>query len=61
MEFRKILKSLLGEWTGNGSGKSPTIAPFDYKEILTFSFDGFNDLIHYEQKTWLNHNNNPSH
>jgi THAP domain-containing protein 4 len=57
----KKLHFLLGRWTGNGNGKFPTIASFNYRETLTFSIDGLNDLIHYEQKTWLTHNDEPSH
>jgi hypothetical protein len=57
----KKLHFLLGTWTGNGNGKFPTITSFNYREILTFSIDGLNDLIHYEQKTWLTHNDTPSH
>jgi hypothetical protein len=34
---------------------------FNYKETLTFNFDGLNDLIHYEQRTWLIPNDIPSH
>jgi hypothetical protein len=57
----KKLHFLSGTWTGNGNGKFPTITSFNYREILTFSIDGLNDLIHYEQKTWLTHNDTPSH
>ena len=46
---------------GNGNGKFPTINSFSYKEVLTFNIDGLNDLIHYEQKTWLVDNDTPSH
>jgi hypothetical protein len=55
------LHFLLGKWTGNGSGKFPTITSFNYTETLTFNFDGVNDLIQYEQRTWLTPNNTPSH
>lgn len=55
------LHFLLGEWQGNGNGKFPTITSFDYTETLTFKFDGTNDLIHYEQRTWLKPNHTPSH
>ena len=55
------LHFLLGKWTGKGSGQFPTITSFNYTEILTFNFDGVNDLIQYEQRTWLTPNNTPSH
>lgn len=55
------LHFLLGKWTGNGSGQFPTITSFNYTETLTFNFDGVNDLIQYEQRTWLTPNNIPSH
>ncbi len=57
----KKLHFLLGTWKGNGKGKFTTITSFEYREVLTFSIDGLNDLIHYEQKTWLTHNETPSH
>lgn len=55
------LHYLLGIWEGKGEGKFPTIASFTYREILSFQFDGLNDLIHYEQKTWLTPSQEPSH
>jgi hypothetical protein len=63
MEKLKTLKLhfLLGTWSGIGNGQFPTIKPFTYTENLTFNFDGVNDLIHYEQRTWLAPDNTPSH
>lgn len=62
---RKVdkLSFLLGRWDGYGKGKFPTIDSFDYREELCFSCDGFNDLIHYEQRTWLlcNDTEEPAH
>lgn len=55
------LHFLLGEWKGEGNGGFPTITSFEYSEILTFKWDGTNDLIHYEQRTWLKPNHTPSH
>lgn len=57
----KKLHFLLGTWYGEGSGKFPTIAAFDYGELLIFRWDGFNDLIFYEQQTWLKPNGVPAH
>jgi THAP domain-containing protein 4 len=63
MHTLKIAKLhfLLGKWKGSGSGKFPTITSFDYDEILTFRTDSYNDLIHYEQRTWLKRDDTPSH
>lgn len=55
------LNFLLGEWQGNGGGQFPIINSFEYTEILTFKMDGINDLIHYEQRTWLKPNHIPAH
>ena len=55
------LHFLLGKWKGNGFGKFPTIDTFYYNEELTFEYDGLNDLIHYEQRTWYKGNNSPLH
>ena len=63
MEKLKTLKLhfLLGTWSGIGNGQFPTIKSFTYSENLAFNFDGVNDLIHYEQRTWLAPDNTPSH
>ncbi|MEQ9165998.1 MAG: FABP family protein [Fulvivirga sp.] len=55
------LHYLLGTWEGQGEGKFPTINSFTYREVLTFRFDGLNDLIHYEQQAWLTPDQSPSH
>ena len=43
----------MGKWEGFGEEKLTTINSFKYIEELNFTSDGFNDLIHYEQRTWL--------
>ena len=39
---------LKGEWVGEGTGQYPTITPFRYREMLTFSSDG-RAFLRYEQ------------
>ena len=36
----KALAPLLGVWEGRGSGKYPTVEPFDYVEEVVFSHVG---------------------
>jgi hypothetical protein len=47
------LEGLVGTWRGEGSGRFPTIAPFDYREECVFSRNECEPLIHFEQKTWV--------
>jgi hypothetical protein len=47
-----LLSMFAGEWTGAGAGGFPGIEPFEYIEILSFTFDESRPLVlHYVQKT----------
>src|SRR5271167_1230359 len=46
----EALAPLLGVWAGQGSGKYPTIEPFEYLEEVVFSHVGKPFLV-YAQKT----------
>jgi len=47
------LSPLVGTWKGEGSGRFPTIASFNYFEECVFSSNDYEPLIHFEQKTWV--------
>jgi len=47
------LRRLAGRWQGTGSGRFPTIEPFEYRESFCANVrrDG-EGTVHYEQQTW---------
>ena len=49
MSQQDLFRLLIGEWTGSGQGKFPTIEPFEYLETLTFDGDQ-RPFVHYETK-----------
>ena len=52
LEAMELLKPLAGRFEGGGRGGFPTIDDFRYTEELTFTGNGIEALLHYEQKTW---------
>ncbi len=49
----KNLLQLVGEWEGTGHAEYPTIKPIDYSELLSFSYNGKDPVLHYEQRSWI--------
>lgn len=43
---------LIGSWEGNGEGHYPTITPFRYREVLTFTATPGKPFLYYVQKTF---------
>lgn len=56
----QALAPLLGVWAGRGSGKYPTIEPFDYLEEVVFSHVG-KPFLAYGQKTKAVTDGKPMH
>ncbi len=42
-----------GSWSGKGRAIYPTIEPMDYREELRVDSNGFDPVLHYEQRTWV--------
>jgi len=54
------LAGLIGVWRGTGEGHYPTIAPFTYREEVTFGHDG-RPVLRYAQRTWRTDADTPMH
>ena len=44
---------IAGEWEGTGHAEYPTITSLDYSEKLIFTINNKDEIIHYEQRTWI--------
>jgi hypothetical protein len=55
-----VLAGLVGVWRGTGEGRFPTIAPFTYREEVTFGHDG-RPVLRYAQRTWRTDSDTPMH
>lgn len=56
-----LLATLPGVWRGVGEGHYPTIAPFRYREELTFARPGDGPVLTYAQRTWDADDDGPLH
>ena len=52
IEVQQVVDSLVGRWTGKGTGGYPTIDAFEYSEELRIEQRSDHPALHYEQRTW---------
>lgn len=55
------VRFLLGTWRGSGSGRYPTIEPFDYDEEISFVPGPRKPFLGYSQRTWRTVTHEPLH
>ena len=60
-QARDALTDLEGRWEGRGEGYYPTIAPFSYREQLTFTRLAGKPVVEYRQRTWDERSGQPMH
>ena len=64
MDLHPALESvrfLIGTWRGSGSGRYPTIQPFDYDEEISFVPGPAKPFLAYSQRTWRTGSREPLH
>jgi hypothetical protein len=54
------LAALVGTWEGEGAGQYPTVAPFRYRERVSFTA-GSGPFLVYAQRTWSSEDGRPLH
>jgi hypothetical protein len=55
------VRFLIGTWRGSGSGRYPTIEPFDYDEEISFVPGPGKPFLAYVQRTWRTGSREPLH
>jgi hypothetical protein len=55
------VRFLIGTWRGTGSGRYPTIEPFDYEEEIAFVPGPGKPFLAYSQRTWRAISGEPLH
>ena len=55
------VRFLIGTWRGTGSGRYPTIEPFEYEEEISFAPGPGKPFLAYSQRTWRPESKEPLH